>query len=119
MTNLKNFSKAKYEFGIYLARCDVSTLANSGFIRATEPPPKRQWIGVSEVIQAIKLRPKKEKRFYFKNGLVGSFFFLHSVHCHLDTTILYTDTQHLKKKLFLMNISKEHCFVMRQWERRR
>ena len=62
MTNLKNFSKAKYEFGIYLARCDVSTLAldNSGCIRAAEPPPKSQWIGVSEVIQAIKLRQKKK-----------------------------------------------------------
>lgn len=76
MTNLKNFSKAKYEFGIYLARCDVSTLAlaNSGCIRAAEPPPKSQWIGVSEVIQAIKLRQKK-KDFILKTGLWVIFSF--------------------------------------------
>jgi hypothetical protein len=30
---------------------------------------------------------------------VGFFFSsLHSIHCHSDVTILYTDTQHLKKK---------------------
>lgn len=66
-----------------------------------------------------KIKAKKKKRFYFKNRFVGFFFFLHSVRCHSDVTILYTGTQHFLKSLFLMNISKEHCFVMHQWEGRR
>lgn len=75
MTNLKNSSKAKYEFGMYLAQCDVSTLAlaNPGCVRATEPPPYSQWIGVSEIIQAIKLRQKKD--FILKTGLWVLFSF--------------------------------------------
>lgn len=50
-------------------------------------------------IPSNKIKAKTKKIFYFKNEFVGFFFSsLHSIHCHSDVTILYTDTQHLKKK---------------------
>lgn len=50
---------------------------------------------------------------------VGFFLFAFSTLSFRHHNTIYRYTTLKKKSLFLMNISKEHCFVMHQWEGKR
>ena len=112
----QNINLGSIQLGMFSLLFPLPILAESGQQSLPQEPVDRRSFRRN---LSNKIKAKKKKRFYFKNRFVGFIFlFAFSTLSFRHHNTIYRYTTFLKS-LFWMNISKEHCFVMHQWEGRR